>query len=137
MQNRRIIDVRQPGEFAAGYIEGSELVPLSQLSRACEEWDRKKPITLICRSGHRAQVAHRQLRAQGFADVVVLEGGIQRWRAAGKPLQTMAAPGGIHRFYRWGFRAAVVVVAIVLARMVSPWFLAIPGIMAVRWFSNG
>ena len=133
MQKRRIIDVRQPAEFAAGSIEGAELVPLGQLSRACEEWDRQEPITLVCRSGHRARMAHGQLRARGFADVTVLEGGIQRWRAEGKPLQATAAAGGAGRIVRWALQIAVVVAALVLARMVSPWFLAIPALMAARW----
>lgn len=132
MENRRLIDVRQPGEFAAGYIEGAELVPLGRLSRACAEWDHKQPITLICRSGHRAEIAQRQLRSRGFTDVTVLPGGMQRWKAAGKPLQTV--PQGLgRRIAGWVISLGVVAVSVVLARVVSPWFLAVPAFVAVRW----
>jgi rhodanese-related sulfurtransferase len=135
MQNRRLIDVRQPGEFASGHIEGAELVPLSRLSRACEPWDRDQPITLVCLSGHRAQVAHRQLSSRGFTDVAVLPGGIQRWRSSGKPLRTLPRTRG-QIVSRWLFRFAIVAAALVLARMVSPWFLAVPAVLAVRWISG-
>lgn len=137
MQNRRLIDVRQPAEFAAGYIEGAELVPLGRLSRSSADWDRSQPITLICRSGHRAEMAHRQLRSRGFTDVMVLPGGMQKWRAAGKPLQTLPQAGGAQRILRWAFRLAVVAAAVLLAKFVSPWFLAVPAFLAVRWLMNG
>ena len=136
MRNPRMIDVRQPAEFSAGHIEGSELVPLRRLSRACEDWDRKQPITLVCRSGHRAQVAYRQLSSRGFANVTVLPGGIMKWRAAGKPLQKVPQTVGM-RIRTWGSRLVVVGAAVALAHFVSVWFLAIPAVMAVRWFTIG
>ncbi len=136
MRNRRLIDVRQPAEFAGGHIEGSELVPLSRLSRACEGWDRKQPITLICLSGHRAQVAHRQLSAHGFADLYVLPGGIRKWRAAGKPLQKLPQTPAA-RLRKWGFRLGIVLAGGALAYFVSPWFLVVPAVAAVRWFTGG
>jgi rhodanese-related sulfurtransferase len=134
MQNRKLIDVRQPAEFSAGHIEGSELIPLRRLSRACENWDRKQSITLVCLSGHRAQLAHNQLRARGFKDVSVLPGGIRQWRAAGKPLATLPRKAGA-RLYQWTFRLAIVLASAVLAHLVSPWFLLIPALLAVRWIA--
>lgn len=136
MRERRLIDVRQPAEFAAGHIEGSELVPLRKLARECEGWDRKNSITLVCLSGHRAQVAQRQLSGRGFEDVYVLPGGIRKWRAAGKPLkqvpQTTAA-----RIRKWGLRLGIVAAGGVLAYLITPWFLVIPAVLAVRWISMG
>lgn len=136
MGNRRWIDVRQPGEFASGHIEGSELVPLGRLGRACESWDRKQPLTIVCLSGHRADVAQRQLQARGFADIHVLPGGIRKWRAAGKPLvkkpQTTA-----ERASKWALRLGLVLGAAALAYFVSPWFLVIPAVLMVRWFAMG
>ena len=136
MPDRRLIDVRQPGEFASGHIDGSELIPLRRLSHACEAWDRKEPILLICLSGHRAEVAYRQLNARGFVDVAVLPGGIRKWRAAGKPLQ-QAPQTTADRIRKWGLRAAIVVAGIALAYLVSPWFLVIPAIAAARWTTAG
>lgn len=136
MQHRRLIDVRQPAEFARGHIEGAELVPLRSISQACEDWDRKQPITLICLSGHRAEVARRQLHSRGFTDLQVLPGGIQRWRKAGKPLNTMPQAGGTHPALRWIVGAAVILASIVLARFLSPWFLALPAVLVLSWFSK-
>lgn len=136
MRERKWIDVRQPGEFAGGHIEGSELVPLRRVARACEAWDRQQPITLVCLSGHRAELAHRQLIARGFADVYVLPGGIRKWRAAGKPLQqTPQTPG--ERARKWGLRLGIVAAGVALAYFVSPWFLVIPAVAAMRWFAAG
>lgn len=136
MHNRRLVDVRQPGEFAAGFIQGAELVPLGRLSRTCEAWDRRQPITLICRSGHRAEVARRQLCARGFEDVMILPGGIQRWRAAGKPLEKLPQATGVQRLYRWSFRLGLVLACLALAHLVSLWFLAIPAFFSIRWLTG-
>lgn len=136
MRERRLIDVRQPAEYAAGHIEGSELVPLRRVSRVCEEWDRKQAITLICLSGHRAQVAHGQLIARGFQDVYVLPGGIRKWRTAGKPLKQVPQTLGA-RVGKWAFRSAVMLGSAALAYFVSPWFLVIPAVLAVRWIAIG
>ena len=35
----RLIDVREYPEFAAGHIEGAELVPLGTVDTASETWD--------------------------------------------------------------------------------------------------
>lgn len=85
----RLIDVREYPEFAEGYIEGSELVPLGRLDEASEDWDRSAPLTLVCRSGRRAEEARQTLTGKGFSSLKVLDGGIQAWTNSGKPL-TMA-----------------------------------------------
>ena len=136
MQTRRLIDVRQPAEFASGHVEGAELVPLHRLSKACEAWDRKDPITLICLSGHRAQLAYRQLSARGFEDLHILPGGIRQWRAAGKPLQKVQQTAR-ERMTQWGVRVGILVAFAVPAYLVSPWFLIVPLILAARWLMNG
>ena len=87
----RVIDVREYPEFAAGHIEGSELVPLGTLDRASEAWSRTEPITLVCRSGKRAEQARQMLDAKGFATLTVLEGGMQAWMASGRSLTAASA----------------------------------------------
>ncbi|MGC8548779.1 MAG: rhodanese-like domain-containing protein [Acidobacteriaceae bacterium] len=136
MDKRRWIDVRQPGEFASGHIEGSELVPLGRLGRACETWDRKQPLTIVCLSGHRAGMAQRQLQGRGFEDIYVLPGGVRKWRAAGKPLvKTPQTTADLVR--KWAGRGAIVLAAAALAYFLSPWFLVIPAVLMVRWFAMG
>ena len=87
----RLIDVREYPEFAAGHIEGSHLVPLGALDKTSEGWDRSHPLTLICRSGQRSEQARQTLASKGFQHLDVLQGGIQAWTQAGKPLCVAAS----------------------------------------------
>jgi rhodanese-related sulfurtransferase len=81
-----VIDVREPSEFATGHIAGAQLVPLSTLPDACSSWDRDQPMMLVCLGGRRAEKAMHLLRRKGFSSVSVLAGGMEAWRAAGKPV---------------------------------------------------
>jgi sulfur dioxygenase len=76
-----IIDVREHIEFCGplGHIEGSELVPLSQLGKACVDWNRNDSIVLVCAYGTRSGKAAKLLEEQGFPQVVSLHGGMTRW----------------------------------------------------------
>jgi rhodanese-related sulfurtransferase len=82
----RLIDVREYPEFAEGHIEGAELIPLGMLDKACEDSDRSAPLTLICRSGRRAEQARWTLAAKGFQSLTVLAGGVEAWKSEAKPL---------------------------------------------------
>ena len=82
----RLIDVREYPEFAQGHIDGSELVPLGTLDKASEGWDRSAPLTLVCRSGRRAEDARQTLAGKGFTSLQVLDGGVQAWTNSGRPL---------------------------------------------------
>lgn len=82
----RLIDVREYPEFADGHIEGSELVPLRTLDKASESWNPSEPLTLVCRSGRRAEQARQTLVEKGFQSLKVLEGGVQAWKNGGRPL---------------------------------------------------
>lgn len=82
----RLIDVREYPEFTQGHIEGSELVPLGTLDKASEGWDRTAPLTLVCRSGRRAEDARQTLAGKGFTSLQVLSCGVQAWTDSGKPL---------------------------------------------------
>ncbi len=113
----RLIDVRQGFEFASAHISGAEHVPLSQLSSVCRSWPRAEPLLLICKSGHRAQLAHRQLSALGFTQLTVLAGGMDAWKAAGKPVERIAGhAGSVVRRLRIGIGLLMVVIAFTLLR---------------------
>lgn len=71
-----VLDVRNPGEFASGRIEGSINIPLGQLSEKIESLDKSKPIIACCASGVRSGFAKRTLKNEGFK---VMNGG--GWRA--------------------------------------------------------
>ena len=41
-----LLDVRQPGEYKAGHIPGSKLIPIAELDKRLDELDPAKP-TLV------------------------------------------------------------------------------------------
>ena len=76
----RLVDVRTPGEHAAGHIDGSLNVPVQELGKRMDELGEKtKPVVVYCASGMRSASAAGMLRRAGFAEVHDL-GGIARWR---------------------------------------------------------
>jgi glyoxylase-like metal-dependent hydrolase (beta-lactamase superfamily II)/rhodanese-related sulfurtransferase len=92
----RLVDVREHPEFcgALGHIEGAELVPLATLETAARDWDRSMPIVAVCTYGTRSGKAALLLRAQGFAHVASLHGGMVRWAELGLPAQEVRGGGG-------------------------------------------
>jgi hydroxyacylglutathione hydrolase len=77
-----VLDVRGPGERAAGWIEGSAHIPIVQLSGRTGELDAARPVVVYCGGGYRSSIGASLLRARGFADVSDLIGGYQAWVAA-------------------------------------------------------
>ncbi len=83
----RLVDVRDPAEFALGGAAGSESVPLAELE-AClssNPWSRDTAIITLCASGRRSIRAVTMLRHAGFEDVCSVDGGFAAWREAGLP----------------------------------------------------
>lgn len=62
-----IIDVRTPGEFQQGHIEGSKNIPLDQIGKKVETIRKKgKPVILCCASGMRSGRAASMLKGAGI-----------------------------------------------------------------------
>ena len=75
----RLVDVRTPGEFAAGHIPGAINIPVQQLGARMSELQPKDAAVLVyCRSGQRSGTAARMLKSAGFAAVHDL-GPMSRW----------------------------------------------------------
>ena len=91
-ESYQILDVREPYEWNAGHIEGTIHVPLSEVmgGKGQDRLDAARPVVVFCRSGNRSELAALMLRARGF-DAHNLEGGAERWVAAGLPF--VAADG--------------------------------------------
>lgn len=87
-QNARLIDVRDPAEFKAGHISGSENIPYSRVSERLEELkkDLQRPIVVICNIGQTAGTVGGQLKTAGLTQVYKLEGGISNWKSQSLPL---------------------------------------------------
>lgn len=75
----RLVDVRSPGEYAGGHIDGAVNIPVQELSeRVAELAPNDKPIVVYCQSGMRSASAARFLRAAGFKSVHNL-GAMRSW----------------------------------------------------------
>ena len=76
----RLIDVRETDEWAVARLPQAELVPLSQFQqRATTELSPEEPLVLYCHHGMRSGRAQGYLKAQGYANVLNLTGGIDAW----------------------------------------------------------
>ncbi|WP_328349874.1 rhodanese-like domain-containing protein [Mycobacterium sp. NBC_00419] len=78
----QIVDVRNPGEAAAGMIPGAVNIPVGQLPDRVGELDPGKPTVVYCAGGYRSSVAASVLRQRGFADVSDVLGGYGAWDEA-------------------------------------------------------
>lgn len=66
----QIVDVRTPGEFAAGHAANSVNIPLDSLDAGLKKLDKSRPIVVCCASGTRSGMAATILRQKGFTEVV-------------------------------------------------------------------
>lgn len=87
-----LIDVREPGEFAAGHLHGAVNIPRGVLEFQVGSHpalaDACRPIVVYCHSGGRAALAALSLSILGFDEVRSLAGGIMGWNEANLPIAT-------------------------------------------------
>ncbi len=85
----QLLDVRTPGEFQSGHLQHALLADWTnkpEFSRRIQFIDKNKPVYVYCLSGGRSAAAAKKMREEGFENVYELAGGINAWKAAGKPL---------------------------------------------------
>lgn len=122
-----LVDIRDPNEFAREHILGARLVPLAGLDT--HDFDRERAagqaVIFHCQSGRRTASNAARLIAAGFKETYVLDGGLQGWLAAGLPSHLdRSKPIELSRQVQIA-AGSLVVVGVVLAAVVSPWFLLI------------
>jgi len=88
-KNAVVLDVRETGEYDAGHVLNSKLIPLGKLKERVGELKKHmdQPIVVVCRSGNRSATACVLLGKQGFAQVYNLAGGVQAWQKNNLPLE--------------------------------------------------
>jgi hydroxyacylglutathione hydrolase len=79
----QIVDVRRPGEYAAGHAPRAINVTLAHLDRELSTLDRARPTAVICASGYRSSAATSILERHGFSQVFNVVGGTNGWINAG------------------------------------------------------
>lgn len=96
-----LVDVRTPEEFEKGHLPNSYNIDWNSNSfeNKVMGFEHDKPIFVYCLSGGRSAAAAEKMRSFGFTQVIELEGGIMKWRAAGFPETTAlkAKPAGMSR----------------------------------------
>jgi rhodanese-related sulfurtransferase len=84
-----LLDVRTPEEMQEGHLE--EAVNLDFLDESfpekIETLNKNKTYLLYCRSGKRTAKAGALMKAAGFKNVYMLDGGITSWLEEGKPIE--------------------------------------------------
>jgi len=75
-QGAVLIDVRTPGEFQQGAVDGAVNIPVGNEADAIKEHqlDTRKPVLLYCASGMRSSMAKGTYRKLGFSEVHNLGG---------------------------------------------------------------
>jgi glyoxylase-like metal-dependent hydrolase (beta-lactamase superfamily II)/rhodanese-related sulfurtransferase len=88
LAGRRILDIRQDAEFAAGHVPGAEHVELGSLAAVADHLENG-PTVLMCGHGERAAGAASLLERAGHRDLAVLVGGPDDWASrTGRPLES-------------------------------------------------
>ena len=90
-----LLDIREPDEYARGYIQGACHVPRGMLEFQILELLNKigvktnpadADIVLYCGTGGRSALATKSLDDMGFHNVRSMDGGLVAWSEAGLPV---------------------------------------------------
>ena len=79
----QIVDVRRPGEYAAGHVPGAINVTLAHLEQEISSLNSNRPTAVICASGYRSSAATSILERHRFAEIYNVVGGTNGWVNAG------------------------------------------------------
>jgi len=84
-----VIDVCEPGEFAAAHVGGARNIPLGQLESKLSGAVKNKtvPLILVCQSGARSGRAVAIAKKLGYEQAQSLGGGLASWKAANLPIE--------------------------------------------------
>jgi hydroxyacylglutathione hydrolase len=81
----KVIDVREPSEYAAGHIPDAELIPLAKVMANPESVNYDN-VVFVCEAGARSAVAAEFAASLGKQNLYNLEGGTGAWRKQGLPI---------------------------------------------------
>jgi len=89
LNNAFLIDVRTPGEYKNGHIDGAINIDFNQIDQmkfAFEKLDHNQPMLIYCAAGGRSNKTRILMAEMGFTQVYELSKGMSGWEAAGKPV---------------------------------------------------
>jgi rhodanese-related sulfurtransferase len=79
------IDVRTAEQFQAGHIAQARSLPGGDLDKSVSI-PKNKPLIVVSQQGRESSKIAAKLRAAGYADVQVLDGGMDAWAKATLPV---------------------------------------------------
>ena len=84
-----LLDINLEEDASRFYINHAKRkhIPLDELNVRLAQLPKDKKICIVCLKGKRSPTAARYLFGQGYQDIVVLEGGIQKWILEGRPVK--------------------------------------------------
>ena len=88
-QDGVVVDIRAKAEFDKGHIAGAEHLTLEKIQKndlSSLEKRKSKPIIVVCNAGLSASGAANILLKNGFAEVSILQGGMNTWLQANLPV---------------------------------------------------
>ena len=84
----RLIDIREPDEYARDHVVGARPAPLSAFEAADLSLKAGQDVIFMCRSGNRTGVNCQRLADRIAGPAYVLDGGLDAWKKAGLPVST-------------------------------------------------
>ncbi len=85
-----LLDVREDDEWQAGHIEGAVHIPMGHVLERLNDVPSDQHVVAVCRAGTRSAKVTSYLLEQGRS-VRNLDGGMQAWAAAGRPMVSESA----------------------------------------------
>jgi rhodanese-related sulfurtransferase len=90
-----LIDVREPEEFASGYINAHTILTIPRgklefmaIEKVAKQFGNDAKIVTYCLKGPRGSLAALQLKKMGFGNVRNLKGGILGWLQKGNTIHS-------------------------------------------------
>jgi hydroxyacylglutathione hydrolase len=81
-----VLDVRNPGEWKSGHIEGALHISGGDLPKQIENVPADRSIYVICGSGYRSSVSASVLAHHGRVQIANVNGGMSAWKSQGLPV---------------------------------------------------
>ena len=133
----RLVDIREPDEFAREHIPGVAHAPLSGFEDAHLGIRADQDVIFMCRSGMRTQSNCDRLAARVDGPAFVLQGGLQGWKDAGLPTSVdKKAPLELMRQVQI-IAGSLVVIGALMGWLVHPAWSALSAFVGAGLFMAG
>ena len=83
-----VLDVRSAEEFSSGHIKGARNEGHESVASIADELKSYGTVYVHCKMGGRAKMASETLKGAGLTNIVCVgNGGMERWRQMGWPIE--------------------------------------------------